>query len=287
MIRGGLEASSFALGNAPAQARLAGMAHAYGMGNPVTMPVINREFFVAGSSTAYEDATSALPIRQEIAKSEREYAAATAARLANQKELNRLETHQNSLIGERRRLEGEIGKGGSGVGYQQLLERHRNTTEELAGVNMQVRPTAEAQAGFQRDEVRWRSILAGARVRGQKLTAAENLDARADRSESSGRRLGRMNYYDRQLGQYAIQLLENGTNPDFLPPELRCAGRELLNPKVLTGSSPSPTGWAPRRFAGRNKAGKRGFETNDPFGARVQADTLRKEAGEAEYGIET
>lgn len=281
-VQGGLDISAYALSHNPQQAGLAATAGAYQRGSAVTAGVFDRT--TGAGRTAYEDAQRMLPYRQATAKAERDMAASSAQRLSAQKELNRLEAKENELTATQVKLKRQIDEGGSGVEFQELLERHKNTSAELQGINMQRRQALESVAGFGREEAGARGELAKARIRESLLGKADNLTARAERSEASAGRLGDMDPFQRAQGLQAIKLLEGGASPDVLGPEMKAAAR-ALDPDSYDQLI-KQHGLGTAEFKSRQAENKRGFEGN--YGSLYrEADTLREQAGQEEYRADT
>lgn len=276
-----LEKAGFSLRYQVEQAGKSGLAEAYRSGQAVTLGVYDRG--TAAGLTAYEDARRLLPYRQNLAKLEREMAVATKERAAAERELNNLTKRELEIKRRIEEVNRQLDRGGSGPEYQELFERHKILTAELKGLNQLSRQAHERVVSARAGEETARGEVEKARIALQKLGEAEKIEARADRSEASGRRLGRMNVYQRQLGLVAIRMLESGVNPDYLPEEYKQAA-EAFDPesfdRIITRH-----GLRTAQFEARR--GMRGFETADPFGDRMRADRLRDEVTREEYAIDT
>lgn len=278
--QGRVEASGFMAGYRPQQAGLGAFAGAYASGSAVTAGVFDRGS-LAGR-TLYEDAQRALPYRREVAKTERDLAQATGERVGHEKELRRLQDEEHRLTRERATIQGQINLGGEGPSRERLLQSFENVNTELQGINQQVRGARQSVVGATQNETSAQGAFQTARNRADLLGRAENLEARAGRSEASAERLGGMGPYQRALGLQAIQMLESGTNPDYLPEAYKAAAQQF-DPESYSNAL-KRYGVATPEF--RARRGRRGFE-GDYADIYRQADALRQQEGETTYGVES
>jgi hypothetical protein len=279
--QGRLTESGFYMGFNPQQAGREATARHYGANAAVLPGIFDRS--TVGGRTAYEDAQRLLPYRKESLRMEREHAAATATRVAAEKELTRLERTQNALIAEREDLNPLLKKG-SGVLYQQRLERHKNLTQEIEGINQQVREAKQATVSARQGEAVAGAASTAAKAREAHLGAAENLRARAERSESTAARLGSMDPFQRALGAQALDMLKSGANPDLMPAQYKAAAQAYAPDEfqaIVTNH-----GARTREFKAGEAKGLRGFEGN--YGDLYRkADEEEAAGGRAEYDAES
>lgn len=280
--RGRLETSAFMMQYRPQQAGYQALAQAYTGQSAITAGIFDRS--TATGKTAYEDAQRLLPLRKETARLERDSAMASAHRLSSERELERVSRAENSLIRERVQVQRKLMEGGSGVEYQKLIERDRALAVEIEGFNQQARSAKQQVVNARREEVSVQAEHQKARVREDLIGRAENIEARAQRSEASAGRLGRMRPFERFAGLQVIKALESGVSPDQIP-ENQLAKAEQFDPDAFDRIIKN-YGLRTPEFKERQAAGKRGFEGD--YGKLYQeADTLRQEAGQKEFSVET
>lgn len=287
-----LGVSRFNIGYNPQQAGKEAAANAYTLpGAYVAPPVVNRS--TAAGEQQYRDAMRLLPLRQKTVQLDREGRAATAERLAAERELLRVETQRANVAREKSSLDFrtiEAGRGfwtGSGEGYENLLRQQGSKNEELRGMTEQRRAAAEAVAAAKAREATASAEAARARVREDLIGKAENLQERADYAKSGAVRLGQMSPLDRQQAAAILQMARtHGT--DALPPEWKAqlSGIAPMEANKLfeRAGAADPTF---RRLQQSGVVDFPGRPGQSPSDIQREADTLRERAGAEEFRIDS
>lgn len=183
------------LGLNPQLAENAARSSAFGGQSAITLTGMSRS--TGGGELAFQQETRRLPIRREIAKAERELAAATASRMSSEQELLKIEAKGNSLKAERAKLRKALGLDtGSGVEREQITNRisaANSAIEANVALNQQA---ANQVFEAKKREAQGRGNL-GANKAALKETQAADLEERAANMAGLQSTIGMMNPFDR------------------------------------------------------------------------------------------
>lgn len=258
----------------PAQARKEELAQQLREAKPILMGSVDRT--TAVGERTFRETSRLLPLRRELARADREAAAASWERVNAERETMKLDVQLVNIRKQQAALQEKINRDqGSGVDRQNMLV-------EMAGINQRYQATLANRQAAQdtligaknrEAEARGQSLLRRADIR---EAEAANLEERAATAASSARGLGAMTPVDRAFAVQSLKALQQ-YGPDSIPPEMlaqalsiapQTAGKIVESRGANTPEFRELARIAPADFAG------------DPEKLRQDAQKARDEAEE-------
>jgi hypothetical protein len=246
----------------------------------------NRES--ATGEQAFREQQRLLPVRREIAKTERELAAATAEvnkaqsielkAERNLTELRKRASAANREAGKSREddYKGDLPKEEREAAILAVRQAADRANTELIQAEEHRRAAGEAVAGAKNRVGGVRGRLA--ELRGQdEENRAGIFEERAATASGSARNLGGQNVYDRAFGLQAFKALQQ-YGPDALPPEMLAAAQQFA--PQTAGKILERHGAGTAEFAEGQKVAPADF-TGNPEELRQKADEARRAAEDA------
>lgn len=278
-LQGDMQAQAFRQQFNPQQAGLESRARGLAGASPVLEGRIDRG--TSAGEKEFRERQRVLPIEREIAKAQREAAAATAQREASARELSKIEDRGRALTAERARLEKELAKEDGGPKRLRILNDQDRVKQESDALQSQRQAGAQQLASARQAESQ-----AKARVG---MGQAQLLRAGADRAEeeaatSAGgaRQLGGMTAFDRARSVSALKALKTFGADALFPDQIAAA--QSVAPQAV-GKILEKRGASGPEFEELRKLAPEDF-AGDPEELRRKAQQKRDEAERAEMKVE-
>lgn len=251
--------------------------------SPIYGSRVNRT--TASGEQFFREEQRLLPIRRELAKNEREMAAATKEYNAAAEHESKLKTKLKDLDKQRTAAVKEAAKWEDPEYRKDLSKEDREkailaTRLGVSNVEKEIQGTAEAAtaAGQARGAAKGRMGEATGRGFALQAQQAENkasiFEDRAATASGSARSLGGMNVFDRAFGLQAFKALQQ-YGPDALPPEMLAAAQQFA--PQTAGKLLEQHGAGTAEFKEGQSVAPADF-TGNPEELRRKADDARREA---------
>lgn len=273
--------ASYFAGYNPQRAGLIERQRQLERGSAITLGPMERA--TATGEREFREASRLLPVRRELARLERDSAAASSERSASEQEVVKATARERDLIRQRQALGAKIMEDeGSGPDRQRMLTQFRETSEAASAAAQARRDSEEKLAAARQKETEARGAAARQRAEVKEAQAA-NMEERAQTAAGTARTLGGMNVFDRDFAVASVKAAQQ-FGFEALHPEMQAAARTIA-PQTI-GKMEEAAGAAYAERVGLGGIAPADFG-GQPEELRRRAQEKRDEAERERYGAET